>query len=63
MNRVKKISIVFVIMMLIICMFTSKTYAALNCNVNLSASKNKVTYKEQFMSQYLICKLQRELLQ
>ena len=45
MNRVKKISIVFVIMMLIICMFTSKTYAALNCNVNLSASKNKLTYK------------------
>ena len=58
MNRVKKISIVFVIMMLIICMFTSKTYAALNCNVNLSASKNKVTYKEQFSVYAAISNLQ-----
>lgn len=58
MNRVKKISIVFVIMMLIICMFTSKTYAALNCNVNLSASKNKVTYKEQFSVYVAISNLQ-----
>ena len=58
MNRVKKISIVFVIMMLIVCMFTSKTYAALNCNVNLSASKNKVTYKEQFSVYVAISNLQ-----
>ena len=58
MNRVKKISIVFVIMMLIICMFTSKTNAALNCNVNLSASKNKVTYKEQFSVYVAISNLQ-----
>lgn len=58
MNKVKKISIVFMIIMLIICMFTSKTYATLNCNVNLSASKNKVTYKEQFSVCVAISNLQ-----
>lgn len=48
MNRVKKISIVLLLIILVLYIFMNKTYAVLNCNVNLSASKNKVTYKEQF---------------
>ena len=58
MNTVKKISIVFMIMILMICMFTNKTFAALNCNVNLSASKNTITYKEQFSVYVSIANLQ-----
>lgn len=48
MNICKKLSIVFIIVMLIACIVTNKTYAALNCNVNLSTPENKATYEEQF---------------
>lgn len=48
MNKIKKINIALIMIVLIICMFTSKTYAELNCNVNLSRSKEKVTYGELF---------------
>lgn len=48
MNIVRKLSIVFIIVMLITFMVINKTYAALNCSVNLSTPKNKVTYEEQF---------------
>lgn len=58
MNRVKKISVVFIMIMLMVCMFTNKSYAALNCNVNVSASKSKVTYQEQFSVNVAISNLQ-----
>lgn len=48
MNRFKKLNIVFIMVMLITCIATNKTYATLNCNVNLSTPKNEVTYEEQF---------------
>lgn len=58
MNRFKKLSIVFIMVMLITCIATNKTYATLNCNVNLSAPKNKVTYEEQFSVYVSISNLQ-----
>lgn len=48
MNKLKRINIVFIIIILIVGMLTNKTYAVLNCNVNLSTTKDKVTYNEQF---------------
>lgn len=58
MNKVKKIIILLSIIMLIGSIFASKTYAALNCNVNLSKSKDKFTYKEQFSIYVSISNLQ-----
>lgn len=58
MNRFKKLSIVFIMVMLITCIATSKTYAILNCNINLSTSKNKATYEEQFSVYATISNLQ-----
>ena len=58
MNIVKKLSIVFIIVMLIICIATNKTYATLNCNVSLSTPKNEVTYEEQFSVNVAISNLQ-----
>jgi len=58
MNKIKKISIVLMIIMLIVCILTNKTYAELNCNVNLSTSKDKVTYNETFSVYVKISNLQ-----
>lgn len=58
MNKVKKIIILLSIIMLIGSIFASKTYAALNCNVNLSKPKDKFTYKEQFSIYVSISDLQ-----
>ena len=58
MNKIKKINIVLAIIILIGCIFTSKAYAALNCNVNLTKTKDKVTYDEQFSVYVSISNLQ-----
>lgn len=58
MNKLKKINIVLIIIILIIGMFTNKTYAVLNCSVTLSTPKDKVTYKEQFSVYVAISNLQ-----
>lgn len=58
MNKVKKIAILLSIIMLIGSIFGSKTYAALDCNVNLSKPNDKVTYKEQFSVYVSIANLQ-----
>lgn len=58
MNKLKKINIVLIIIILIVGMFTNKTYAVLNCNVSLSTPKDKVTYKEQFSVYATISNLQ-----
>lgn len=58
MDIVKKLSIAFTIMILMICTFMNKTYAALNCNVNLSTPKNTLTYKEEFSVNVSISNLQ-----
>lgn len=58
MSNLKKINIVLIMIILIVCMFTNKTYAVLNCNVGLSTSKDKVTYKEQFSVYVTISNLQ-----
>lgn len=44
--------------MLIGSMFAGKTYAALNCNVNLSKPKDKFTYEEEFSVYVSISNLQ-----
>lgn len=48
MNKVKKISAVLVVIMLSACLAIDKAYAALQCSISLSTTKNKVTYEEQF---------------
>jgi hypothetical protein len=58
MNNLKKINIVLIMIILIVCMFTDKTYAVINCNVSLNTSKDKVTYKEQFSVYVTISNLQ-----
>lgn len=58
MNKFKKLSIVFIMVILITCIITNKTYATLNCNVNLSTPKSKVTYEEQFFVYATISNLQ-----
>ncbi len=58
MNKVKKIIILLSLIMLIGSMFAGKTYAALNCNVNLSKPKDKFTYEEEFSVYVSISNLQ-----
>ncbi len=58
MNKKKKLTLVLIIIMLFGTIFSSKTYAALSCNVNLNAPKKEVTYKEQFYVYVAISNLQ-----
>ena len=58
MNKKKKITLVLIIIMLLGTIFSSKTYAALSCNVSLKAQKKEVTYKEQFYVYVAISSLQ-----
>lgn len=58
MNKIKKINVVLIMIVLIICMFANKAYAELNCNVVLSTSNNKVTYNETFNVYISISNLQ-----
>ncbi len=58
MNNLKKINIVFIMIILIVCMFTNKAFATLNGNVNLTKSKDNVTYGEQFSIYVSISDLQ-----
>lgn len=48
MNKVKKISAVLIVIMLSACLAIDKAYAALQCDISLSTTKDKVTYEEQF---------------
>lgn len=58
MNKVKKIIILLSIVMLIVSIFASKTYAAISCNVSISKPKEQVTYKEKFSVYVAISNLQ-----
>lgn len=58
MNKVKKIIILLSIVMLIVNIFASKTYATISCNVSISKPKEQVTYKEKFSVYVAISNLQ-----
>lgn len=48
MKKLKNMIFILIIIISFGCILSSKSYAVLNCNINLSISKNTVTYGEEF---------------
>lgn len=58
MKQLKKISVVFMMMLLLAGIFVNKTYAKIDCNVNLSTSKKEVNNGEKFSVSVKVTNLQ-----
>ena len=55
----KKLKVtLLIVMVLLVCVFTSKSYAAISCNVNLTASKTQVAIGEEFSVRVSISNLE-----
>lgn len=60
MNKLKKISIVIIVIMIFGGVFVNKVYGALLCNVGLSASKSDLKYGDEFSVYVKISNLQTD---
>lgn len=58
MKQLKKISVVFMMMLLLAAIFVNKTYAKIDCNVNLSTSKKEVNNGEKVSVSVKVTNLQ-----